>query len=330
MLRRMRILRACLAVCLALVVVSPKIVLAETNAFRLYDDTDAPGYDFGYYGPPTLDSCQKQCLEETQCKAFTYNSLNESCFLKDNARVQFKRYWGATTGIKTGANSISLRRNRDAPGNDYKWVKSPTLSDCRTLCDEEPNCKAFTFNKSKQVCFLKNKQDISLIRFDGAITGVKVASTSEPWPSERVDPSQEPPATSSANGFSGRQEISLLRQGGTFKVPVEINGVVKLHFIVDSGAADVSIPADVVRTLLRSGTIQESDFLGVQQYRMADGTPVESVTFRIRQLRVGSSVLEGVTGSIADVDAPLLLGQSFLNSFKSWSIDNQKQVLILE
>ena len=330
MLRRTRILGMGLAVCFALAAVSPKIVLAETNAFRLYDDTDAPGYDLGYYGPPTLDSCQKQCLEERQCKAFTYNGLNESCFLKDNARVQFKRHWGATTGIKIGANRLSLRRNSDAPGNDYNWFKPPTLSDCRTLCDEEPNCKAFTFNKSKQVCFLKNKRDISLIRFDGAITGVKVTRTSEPWPSERVNPSSQPPATSSANGFSGRHEISLVREGGTFKVPVEINGVVKLHFIVDSGAADVSIPEDVVRTLLRSGTIQESDFLGVQQYRLADGTTVESVTFRIKHLRVGSRVLEGVTGSIADVDAPLLLGQSFLNRFKSWSIDNQKQVLILE
>ena len=263
-------------------------------------------------------------------KAFAYNYLNESCFLKDDPRVRFKRYWGATTGIKTGANRISLRRNRDAPGNDYKWVKSPTPPDCRTLCDEEPNCKAFTFNKSKQVCFLKNKQDISLIRYDGAITGVKVARTSEPWSSERVDPSQQPPATSSANGFSGRHEISLVREGGTFKVPAEINGVVKLHFIVDSGATHVSILADVVRTLMRSGIIKESDFLGPQTYQLADGTTIETVTFRIRQLRVDSRVLQGVTGSIADVDGPLLLGQSFLNRFKSWSIDNQKQVLILE
>jgi len=74
MLRRTLILATGLAVCFAFAVVSPKIDRAETNAFRLYDDTDAPGCDFGFYGPPTLDSCQKQCLEETQCKAFTYNS----------------------------------------------------------------------------------------------------------------------------------------------------------------------------------------------------------------------------------------------------------------
>ena len=177
---------------------------------------------------------------------------------------------------------------------------------------------------------MKNKQDISLIRYDGAITGLRVARDSRRWPSETFDPSPGSPTTSSVDGFTGEHEIPLVKEGGTFKVPVEINGVVKLHFIVDSGATHVSIPEDVVRTLMRSGTIKESDFLGTQTYQLADGTTVETVTFRIRQLRVGSRVLEGVTGSIADVDGPLLLGQSFLNRFKSWSIDNQKQVLILE
>jgi hypothetical protein len=46
--------------------------------------------------------------------------------------------------------------------------------------------------------------------------------------------------------------------------------------------------------------------------------------------RVGARVLENVVGSVAPVQGGLLLGQSFLSRFKSWSIDNQRQVLILE
>jgi hypothetical protein len=48
-----------------------------------------------------------------------------------------------------------------------------------------------------------------------------------------------------------------------------------------------------------------------------------------RSLKVGDRTLENVTGSIAPVDGSLLLGQSFLRRFKSWSIDNQREALIL-
>jgi predicted aspartyl protease len=49
----------------------------------------------------------------------------------------------------------------------------------------------------------------------------------------------------------------------------------------------------------------------------------------IRSLKVGDKTLENVTGSIAPVAGSLLLGQSFLSHFKSWSIDNQRRALIL-
>ena len=47
---------------------------------------------------------------------------------------------------------------------------------------------------------------------------------------------------------AGHAEIALFKDGGTFKVPVLINGAIVLDFIVDSGAADVNIPADVAMT----------------------------------------------------------------------------------
>jgi clan AA aspartic protease (TIGR02281 family) len=117
--------------------------------------------------------------------------------------------------------------------------------------------------------------------------------------------------------------------GGTFVVPVLINKTITLNFVIDSGAADVSIPADVVMTLVRTGTLQHSDFIGTQTYRLADGSTVPSATFRIRSLTMGNLVIENVTGSVADVKGDLLLGQSFLGRFKSWSIDNARQALVL-
>jgi predicted aspartyl protease len=123
--------------------------------------------------------------------------------------------------------------------------------------------------------------------------------------------------------------IPISVQGGTFLVPVLINGQITLNFTIDSGAADVTIPADVVSTLIRTGTLQKSDFVGQKIYRLADGSTVPSATFLIRSLKVGNHLLEDVTGSIASAQADLLLGQSFLARFNSWSIDNKRQVLLL-
>ena len=122
----------------------------------------------------------------------------------------------------------------------------------------------------------------------------------------------------------------MVKEGGTFTVPVLINDVLTLHFVVDSGAADVTIPADVAMTLNRTGTIKPSDFIGSQKYQLADGSVIDSAQFIIRSLKVGDQIVENVRGSIGDAKGSLLLGQSFLEKFKSWSMDNASHELVLE
>lgn len=123
--------------------------------------------------------------------------------------------------------------------------------------------------------------------------------------------------------------IPLAEEGGTLVVPVLINNAIKLNFVVDSGAADVTVPADVVMTLIRAGTISRSDFIGTRTYVLADGSRVPSAVFRLHTLNVGSLQVENITATVGNANGTLLLGQSFLSRFKSWSIDNQRQVLVL-
>jgi clan AA aspartic protease (TIGR02281 family) len=131
------------------------------------------------------------------------------------------------------------------------------------------------------------------------------------------------------HGSRAPVSVPMQIEGGIYVVRVLINNAIALDFVVDSGAADVSIPADVAMTLMRTGTLKKSDFLGEKTYLLADGSTVPSQTFSIRSLKVGSKVLENVTGSIASVKGSLLLGQSFLSRFKSWSVDNAKHALLL-
>ena len=59
-------------------------------------------------------------------------------------------------------------------------------------------------------------------------------------------------------------EVPLRKKGGLFLVPVLINNKIPLDFILDSGASDISIPADVVLTLMRTGTLTAADFTGMK------------------------------------------------------------------
>jgi hypothetical protein len=63
--------------------------------------------------------------------------------------------------------------------------------------------------------------------------------------------------------------------------------------------------------------------------KLADGSRAQSVGFKIRSLKIGSVTVENVSGSIAPSQGTLLLGQSFLERFHSWSIDNTKHELLL-
>jgi clan AA aspartic protease (TIGR02281 family) len=124
-------------------------------------------------------------------------------------------------------------------------------------------------------------------------------------------------------------EISLKKEGGTFIAPISINDTLTLDFVIDSGAAVVSIPADVVSTLIRTGTISREDFIGSQRYQLADGSTVPSETFTIRTLKIGTREIKDVKASVAKPEGSLLLGQSFLTRFKSWTINNERGVLLL-
>jgi predicted aspartyl protease len=57
---------------------------------------------------------------------------------------------------------------------------------------------------------------------------------------------------------------------------------------------------------------------------------IPSETFRIQKLKVGNRVIEDVVATIGNIEGSLLLGQSFLSKLNSWSINNQRHVLILQ
>ena len=135
--------------------------------------------------------------------------------------------------------------------------------------------------------------------------------------------------TPGAPSFPPSTEVSLEFTHGIYVVPVLVNGILPLKFTVDSGAADVSLPADVFLTLIRTGTITNDDYIGTQKYRLADGSIVDSDRFYVHELKVGNQILRNIGASVQKVTSTPLLGQTFLSKFASWSMDNERHVLSL-
>lgn len=125
--------------------------------------------------------------------------------------------------------------------------------------------------------------------------------------------------------------IYTTAEGGTFVVPVTINGTITLDFSLNSAAAEVTIPADLFETLRRTGTISEADILEPDEYELADGPTREQRRFLIRTLKVGDVELRDVVTSVSPIKGYLVLGQSFLSRVGTltWSVVNQRHVLVL-
>ncbi len=105
--------------------------------------------------------------------------------------------------------------------------------------------------------------------------------------------------------------VPMKKVNGVYEIPITINNVLKLNFIFDAGASEVSISPDVVLTLIKTGTVTDKDFIGYQTYRFADGTTAKSKVFIIKEIKLGNKTISNIKASISNsINAPLLLGQS--------------------
>lgn len=116
--------------------------------------------------------------------------------------------------------------------------------------------------------------------------------------------------------------VPMTKVNGVYEIPITINEVLKLNFIFDAGASDVSISPDIALTLIKSGTVNNGDFIGTSTYRFADGSLAKSQVFIIRKIQIGNKVISNIRASISNsVNSPLLLGQTVLNKFGKVTID---------
>ena len=123
------------------------------------------------------------------------------------------------------------------------------------------------------------------------------------------------------------EEIPFTKESGVCKVKCAINGL-PLHFIFDTGAADVSISSVEATFMAKNDFLSSSDIIGKQNYQTADGNITEGTIINLKDVKLGSLHLNNIKASVVrNQAAPLLLGQSVLSKLGKIEIDNTKKVL---
>jgi predicted aspartyl protease len=105
-----------------------------------------------------------------------------------------------------------------------------------------------------------------------------------------------------------------------------LSGRRTVNFVLDTGADLVCLPDAMVDDMIRRGELQQSK-IGFVRLRNADGHTQITRRFVLWEIDLDGYIIVDVPAT--DGGAVPLLGQSFLNKFQSYQIDNARQVLVL-
>ena len=84
----------------------------------------------------------------------------------------------------------------------------------------------------------------------------------------------------------GQTTINMKKERGVYTMPCTVNDL-KLRFIFDTGASDVSISITEALFMLKNGYLKEEDILGKEYYRIANGDIEEGTQLILRKIEIG-------------------------------------------
>lgn len=121
----------------------------------------------------------------------------------------------------------------------------------------------------------------------------------------------------------------MTKSNGIYMMPCKVNGI-KLNFIIDTGASDVSISLTEAMFMLKNGYLSPDDFTGSEYYRMANGSVEEGTKIKLKSIEIGNIKIQDVSARVVHtLDAPLLLGQSVLTKLGRIEFDYHNNRMII-
>jgi hypothetical protein len=122
-----------------------------------YASYDSPGNDVDRIKDLELADCKSACQERANCKVYTYDGWNKSCYLKSGL-AKLALFPRVTTGVPktmqpqySDANKQFCEISGIFPGTQGS-VSSTSAKECQDECDGKSACVAFTFDPSTNFC----------------------------------------------------------------------------------------------------------------------------------------------------------------------------------
>lgn len=168
---------------------------------------------------------------------------------------------------------------------------------------------------------------------DREIAGADTLSSGEKSRNELFYDMKELPSEEFDPRVSRDRQIAIIpmeEENGVYYIMVEINGM-KLRCVFDTGASSVSISSAEAFVLYKQGSLTIDDYVAETKLSIANGDIIPGTKVLLKNVNIGGIDLYDVQAVIIDEpQAPLLVGQSVFKRFKSISIDNIKNDIILE
>lgn len=148
-----------------------------------------------------------------------------------------------------------------------------------------------------------------------------------PAPTSSPAPASEQHSAPKVNSSAPRTVKMRKDESELYYIPVRINGQ-ELEFIFDTGCSGVSLSLVEAQLLMKQGKLTEDDVLRESYMTIADGSQVPVYIVNLRSVEVAGVVLHDVEASISiSQEAPILLGQSVMARFGSFTMDYDKSTV---
>ncbi len=222
---------------------------------------------------------------------------------------------------------ISMLQSRDATNSSSYQLQSsfvkPTPNNQVYVLNHVPNSKfASLYNVYVKDNYIEYETKFESIREN---TGQIAALTVYKCKGIKIAPTEK----DLIQNFGAEKKISIPIKGlgDMHYINIEIAGETK-SYLIDSGASYITITSSMENRMKELGVLRESDYRGQVELELADDSIVKLKKVIIPALKIGNQTITNVEAVISDNS--LLLGRSLINKFKSWNIDNSRNILTAE
>lgn len=159
----------------------------EVDGVTLERHSDRKGSDYADFRTQNARECARECARDRRCRAFAFWTDKKRCWLKDRVPERYD-YGPSVSGVKRDNHGhhdgghhggpppyprdMDIEPHTDRAGSDYHHEKLPHAANCARLCDRDYRCRAFSYNKDQQLCWLKDSVPRAK-HHDPSVSGVK-------------------------------------------------------------------------------------------------------------------------------------------------------------